>query len=68
MSVCAHPGCMAQLHQTNTIGVCREHMHTAQCGCSQCAGVRVGFRVRSRDELVDLGLLPADGIFMRGAE
>lgn len=57
--ICAHPNCTTEVNPESTTGVCRDHIHKKACQCSQCVGFpRHHFRVRSREELVQMGLLP----------
>ncbi len=59
---CRSPGCKVALGPTNTSGVCKDHMHRVPfCQCLYCKNGRshVRLRVRTRDEMVKLGLLPA---------
>jgi hypothetical protein len=39
-SICAHPGCMAQLSRGNVSGVCKAHMHGPACRCAACRAPR----------------------------
>lgn len=61
---CAHPGCNRRLHDRNATNVCRDHIHSDQCACLQCLGqAKAKLRVRSRAEMVALGLLPEKRVF-----
>lgn len=63
--VCAVPGCLVKLYDRNVTNVCREHMHSEHCACLQCmGGPKPKLHVRSRDELVKMGLLPKQRIFV----
>lgn len=62
---CAHPGCINRLRDTNVTNVCRDHMHSKYCSCLQCiGGEKPRWRVRTRAELVEMGLLPKQRIFV----
>jgi hypothetical protein len=61
MKTCAHPDCITRIHATNTSGVCRIHKHKQGCACRSCER-EAGNRVRSRAEMVALGLLPPDAV------
>ena len=67
---CAVPGCDRTLYPRNWTGVCRAHNHAAGfCGCAQCSPESTPpqkpgpYRVRTRDELVNEGLLPERPVF-----
>jgi predicted amidophosphoribosyltransferase len=56
--------CGAELYFTNRSGVCRDHMHSDSCQCEQCqTGQKSKLRIRTRAELVQMGLLPKQRIF-----
>lgn len=64
MDTCAYPGCTTKIRDENVTNVCRVHIHTEQCQCLQCLGApKPRFRIRTRAELVSLGLLPEQRIF-----
>lgn len=69
--ICLHPGCGTVLHAENRHGWCRKHMHrSGQCRCASCkarqtpSAALYRLRVRSRAELVELGLLPELPVFV----
>lgn len=56
---CPIKGCGKPVSETSTTKVCREHMHTKPwCQCNQCQGGWYKNRIRTRDEMVKMGLLP----------
>lgn len=57
---CAVPDCGNTFWDRNTTGVCRDHAHAKPfCQCIQCAtGRHKTYRVKTRAEMVEEGLLP----------
>ena len=65
--ICAFPDCDVPIRADSATGVCFRHIHRPGfCGCTQCLWGKPIYRVRSRDELVRLGLLPAAPVFRGG--
>lgn len=63
-TTCAHPDCHTALRDSNVTGVCTSHIHSKFCQCKQCLGMgRTQWRVRTRAEMVALGLLPERRVF-----
>ena len=61
---CAAPECNVILSAANKIGVCPRHIHTEHCRCIDCqTGAKSTLRVRTRAELVKMGLLPKTPMF-----
>lgn len=61
--ICKVPHCGNELHPKNEIGVCKGHIHMpGHCGCLQCRGLskKRRYRVKTREELIEEGLLPRD--------
>lgn len=66
---CSVPDCDNNLSKVNVTRVCKEHMHHKDyCRCYQCIRIQLGqektrLRIRTRAELVQMGLLPEQRIF-----
>ena len=63
VKLCRVPGCGAKLYSGNRNGVCRAHNHRKpHCLCVQCTGIVPEYRVKTRPEMVQEGLLPGPAL------
>ena len=61
VKICCYPGCFKELGERNISGVCVPHLHHQPfCHCGNCisTGNQQRVRIRTREEMVKLGLLP----------
>ena len=62
VKICCYPGCFKELGERNRAKVCVKHLHQyPHCACGQCvhSGNRQRLRIKTREEMVKEGLLPA---------
>lgn len=64
ITLCAVPDCRIQISERSLTGVCREHTHRkGYCACRQCRKGKSELRLKTREELIEEGLLLKDGLF-----
>lgn len=61
VKICCYPGCFKELGERNISAVCAKHIHKhPYCDCGNCPDnvSRTRSKIRTREEMVKLGLLP----------